>query len=206
MLKIWGRANSINVQKVLWCAAELGLEFERTDVGGPFGGTDTNEYRAMNPMGLIPTIVDGETTLWESHTCIRYLVAKHDTGNLWQHNIAARAESEKWMDWVLTTVNRPMTTIFKGLIRTPEAERNLDEIEKAKETMGRLWAIADERLADQNYLASTQFTIADLALGPYAYRFFGLFGKKNELSNVVAWYDRLTSREGFCTHVMQPMT
>jgi glutathione S-transferase len=56
MLKIWGRANSINVQKVLWCCGELGLRYERIDAGNQFGVTKTPEYRALNPNALVPTI------------------------------------------------------------------------------------------------------------------------------------------------------
>ena len=56
MLKVWGRATSSNVQKVMWTAAELGLKVERLDVGGTFGGNDTPEYLAMNPNGLVPTV------------------------------------------------------------------------------------------------------------------------------------------------------
>ena len=41
MLTIWGRINSVNVQKVLWCCEELGLDYQRIDAGGPFGIVDT---------------------------------------------------------------------------------------------------------------------------------------------------------------------
>ncbi len=55
-LQIWGRLTSINVRKVVWCAQELGLAFQRTDAGGPFGVVQTPEYRALNPNALVPTI------------------------------------------------------------------------------------------------------------------------------------------------------
>ena len=206
MLKIWGRPNSINVQKVLWCATELGLEFERTDAGGPFGGTDTPEYRAMNPMGLIPTIDDDGVILWESHSCVRYLTAKNDADGLWPTDVAIRAEAEKWMDWILSAVNPSMTVVFRGLIRTPEAERDMAAIEAAKGEMKRLWAIVERRLAGRDYLASERLTIADLVVGPYAYRWFGLFGDDRAMSNIGAWYERLVLQQGFRQHVMQPLT
>ena len=206
MLKIWGRANSINVQKVLWCATELGLEFERTDVGGPFGGTDTPEYLTMNPMGLIPTIDDEGFILWESHSCVRYLAAKHDAGGLWPTDVAVRAEAEKWMDWILAAANYPMRTVFWGLVRTPEAERDMAAIEMAKEEMRGLWKMVDQRLVGRDYLASDRLMIGDIALGPYAYRWFGLTGDEPGLPNVKAWYERLGSRDSFKQHIMQPMS
>ena len=205
MLKIWGRTNSINVQKVLWCAGELGLEFERIDFGGEFGGTDTPEYRAMNPMGLIPTIDDDEVILWESHSCVRYLAAKNDPGGLWPDDVSVRAEAEKWMDWILASVNQPMGLVFRGLIRTPEAERDMAVIGAAKEQMKGFWGIVDNRLADREFLAGDRISIGDIALGPYAFRWFGLFGDEVALPNVKSWFERLERRDGFRQHVVQPL-
>ena len=56
MLKIWGRRNSFNVQKVMWLVGELGLAHEHIDAGGAFGGLDTPAFRAMNPHGRVPVI------------------------------------------------------------------------------------------------------------------------------------------------------
>jgi glutathione S-transferase len=58
MIAIWGRANSVNVQKVLWCCAELDIDYERIDAGRGFRDTNTDEYRKLNPNKLVPTIVD----------------------------------------------------------------------------------------------------------------------------------------------------
>ena len=58
---LWGRLNSHNVKKVAWFAEELGLGYERRDIGGEFGFTE--EYLAKNPNRLIPTIEDGKVIL-----------------------------------------------------------------------------------------------------------------------------------------------
>ncbi len=63
MIKIWGRTDSSNVQKVLWCCDEIDIDFERIDIGGKFGGNKEPAYLAMNPNGLVPTIQDGDFTL-----------------------------------------------------------------------------------------------------------------------------------------------
>ena len=99
MLKIWGRTNSINVQKVLWCCAELDLKYERVDAGGKFGVNNTPEYLAMNPNGLVPTIDDGGFILWESHAIVRYLSRKHGLGKLWPKDDKAAADADRWMEW-----------------------------------------------------------------------------------------------------------
>ena len=90
MLKIWGRTTSSNVQKVLWCCGELGLEYERIDLGGPFGGNQDPEYLALNPNGLVPTVKDGDLIMWESNTICRYLCASHNGGRLYPTAPAAR--------------------------------------------------------------------------------------------------------------------
>jgi glutathione S-transferase len=99
MLRIWGRLSSINVQKVVWCADELGLPYERTEAGGSFGVVGTPEYLAMNPNGLVPVIDDGGFVLWESNAIVRYLAARHGDGWLWPTDLQLRAEADRWMDW-----------------------------------------------------------------------------------------------------------
>ena len=98
MLKIWGRTDSSNVQKVLWCCGELGLQFDRFDVGGKFGGNKEKPYLDMNPNGLVPTIQDGEFILWESNSIMRYLVDKYGQGKLLPSTAEGRANSNRWMD------------------------------------------------------------------------------------------------------------
>ena len=97
MLTILGRANSANVQKVMWAVHELGLEYDRKDLGGPHGGLDAEGYRALNPNGVIPTIIDGDTVVWESNAIIRYLAQKHDDGGIsfaWRHQRSSSLQQE----------------------------------------------------------------------------------------------------------------
>jgi glutathione S-transferase len=66
MIKVWGRMTSTNVQKVMWCIDELGVEHEHIDI--PHGGASQDAaYLAMNPNGLVPTIEDDGFVLWESN-------------------------------------------------------------------------------------------------------------------------------------------
>ena len=102
MLDVIGRKTSSNVMKVLWACAELGLEYERENLGGPFGGTDTPEYRAINPNGLVPAIDDDGFILWEANAIVRYLTAKHDPGGLYPADLQVRADADRWMDWQTT--------------------------------------------------------------------------------------------------------
>lgn len=124
MIKIWGRTDSSNVQKVLWCCGELGLEFDRLDWGGNFGGNKDDSYLEMNPNGLVPTLKDGDFILWESNSVMRYLNAKYGQGRLLPATPEGMAGANRWMDWQLSTFNSAIVPLFWGLVRTPEDKRD----------------------------------------------------------------------------------
>lgn len=129
MIKIWGRRNSFNVQKVLWFINELGLPFENIPVGGSFGGLDTPEFLKMNPHGRIPVIMNGETIVWESHAILRYLAASYGQPQFWSQSSKIRSQVDEWMDWAQTTLQPDfLTGVFWGGYRTPESQRNWSAI------------------------------------------------------------------------------
>lgn len=206
MLKIWGRKTSSNVQKVLWCCGELGLAFERVDLGGPFGGNREPEYLALNPNGLVPTIEDDGFVLWESNSIVRYLAAKHGSGGLWPTEPRRRADADRWMDWQSTTVGPLMVAVFQGLVRTPPEERDAAKIEATRKDWAASWSILDAHLADEDYVAGGTFSVADIALGIMAYRWFTLEIEREEFAHLAAWYQRLCERPPFREHVMLPLS
>ena len=134
MLKIWGRANSINVMKVLWCADECGIAYDRENVGLQYGGNDQKWYLDMNPNGVVPTIDDGGQIIWESNSAVRYLAAKYAAGTLWPNDPGQRSEADRWMDWQLSTISECMRVMFWGLIRTPADKRDMAAIKDRKST------------------------------------------------------------------------
>jgi glutathione S-transferase len=200
MLKIWGRANSINVQKVLWTCAELELGFERIDAGMQFGVNNTPEYKVMNPNGLVPLIDDGGFLLWESHAIVRYLARRYGSGNILPTDPQQAADVDRWMEWYNTTAWIVMRPIFWGMIRTPEAQRNLAEIEDNRSKLAQYLAIADAHLAKHTFFAGDTFTLADIPLGVLAHRWFVLPITRPELPNLFHWYQRVSARPGFQTH------
>ena len=139
MLKIWGRTNSSNVQKVLWTCADLGIPYERVDWGGKFGGNDDPAYRAMNPNGLVPTVQDGEIILWESNTIIRYLCNTRNGASLYPADAGKRSRVERWMDWQLSKLNTPMAAMLWGYYRTPPDKRDSAALEKCRSDAITLW-------------------------------------------------------------------
>lgn len=206
MLKIWGRRNSANVQKVLWCCAELGLEYEREDAGGAFGRTRDPDMLARNPNARVPTVEHDGLVLWESNVVVRYLAAVHDPGGLWPEDPRVRAEAERWMDWQQTTAAGPMTTIFWGLVREP-GRIGAGEIAAAAKQAAGAWRIADDRLRDRAWLAGDRFTMADIPLGVLARRWFELDVDRPGLPGLEAWYARLRARPAFAEQALAaPMT
>lgn len=207
MLVVWGRKNSINVQKVMWTLGELGLAHERKDAGGPFGGLDTAEYGALNPNRLVPAIVDSDgTVVWESHSIVRYLAARYGTGRLWPEDPAARAAADRWLDWMQTTLLPDLAPVFIGLVRTPAAQRDTVRIAEAARAMGETWRILDAHLAGRRFVAGDTPTMGDIAVGAACYRYHALDIERPRLANVAAWYDRLRERPPFRTHVMIPLS
>ena len=202
MIRLWGRKSSINVQKVLWCLAELGLEegkdFERIDAGLHFGKNRTPEFLALNPNGLVPTLQDGDLVLWESNTILRYLVRQYDKSKRFPTEITSQYQSEKWMDWQLGTMWPSLRIAFLGLTRTPENERNYEVIRKAYQDTNALLALLDQQLANQRYCSGNSFNIGDIPLALCVSRWILLnetfpeqTGARLSLQNVEAWMQRI---------------
>jgi glutathione S-transferase len=206
MLKIWGRVNSVNVKKALWAAEELGLKYERIDAGMQFGVTRTPEYRKMNPNSLVPTIEDDGFVLWESHTIVRYLAAKHAAGTLWPTDLRVRADAERWMDWAFTFQNA-MRDVFWGLIRTPPESRDMKAIEAgAKRSAELLQGVLERNLENRNYVSGASFTMGDIPIGAEVQRWMRVPIERPRLPNVEAWFERLRARPAFLRIVDVPLT
>ena len=206
MLKIWGRTNSVNVKKVLWCADELGLQYERTDAGLQFGVVNEPWYRKMNPNGLVPTIDDNGLILWESNSIVRYLAAKYGSGTLSPADPGERAASDKWMDWTTSRLAGPYRDVFWGLVRTPPEKRDSDKIETSRKKAIELLAIVDAALQNKRYLNGKQLTIGDIPLGSFAYGWYAMPIERPAMKNLDAWYRRLGERPAYRKNVMLPLS
>ena len=205
MLKIWGRINSVNVKKVLWCLGELGVPYERVDAGGQFGVVNTPEYRKLNPNGRVPTMEEDGFVLWESNSIVRYLCAKHSMGKLCPSDLRARADAEHWMDWAFT-FQSAMREVFWGLIRTPPEKRNLKAIEDGVKASHELAGMLDKALADRPYVAGAAFTMGDIPIGCEVQRYLRVPIERPARPHLEAWFERLRQRPPFVKHVDLPLT
>ena len=203
MITVWGRATSSNVQIVMWAMAEIGLECERHDVGGAFGGTDTPEYLAMNPNKLVPTIQDGDLTLWESAAIVRYLGAKYADGRFWPADPAQRARIDQWAEWSKTTFSPALLPgLFWPLIGVRAENRDMKAFEAAVTRMHGIVPIIDKRLGESPYLGGEHLSFGDCIFGTLLYRYFTLDFERADTPNLRAYYDRLTQRPAYAEHAM----
>lgn len=199
MLTIWGRVNSSNVQKVMWCVGELGLAHRRIDAGREFGLVDGADYRTRNPNGRVPTILDEGVTLWESNAICRHFARKH--GRLMPASLADKARVDMWMDWQQTEAMPAMTPVFWGLVRTPPERRDEAAIAEGKAKTIAAMAILDAELGRHSHVVGNVFSIADIPLGIVAYRFYGLIPEAPRLAHLERWYHAIAERPAFAAHV-----
>jgi len=205
MLKIWGRINSVNVKKVLWAAEELGLKYQRIDAGMEHGVTKTAEYMKMNPNSLVPTIDDDGFVLWESHSIVRYLAAKHGAGTLCPKDLQVRADAERWMDWAFTFQNA-MRAVFWGLIRTAPEKRDHKAIEEGRTQSAKLLEVLERNLQKKTYVTGSAFTMGDIPIGCEVQRWMRVPIERAPFPALQAWFDRLGQRPAFRQVVDIPLT
>lgn len=195
MLKLWGRLNSINVQKVVFALGEVGVPFERHDAGLQFGVVGTPEFKALNPNNLVPVIHDDGFVLWESNAIVRYLADRYGRGTLQPESATARASADAWMDWQVTTLYPAIRDVFFQTIRTPEAERNQALIDAGCVKMEAALAILDRHLAGRAHVAGERFSMGDIPVGLTVHRWLKLPVPRQPHPHVEAWYGRLAARQ-----------
>jgi glutathione S-transferase len=203
-ITLWGRLNSANVQKAVWALEELELPYEHVPLGGRWGGNDAPDYLAMNPNGLVPTLRDGDVTVWESHAIVRYLSAEYGSGLLFPMEARDRAIVDQWTDWTATTFQPAWIGLFWSKVRTPPEQQDAATIERLLAATNRCLAMLERRLGEAKYLGGAQFTYADIVAGVAMYRWSTMEIERPELPAVAAWHARLNERQAFRKAVNVP--
>jgi glutathione S-transferase len=203
-MKLYARRTSSNCQKVLWFLGELGLAYELVPTGGDAGGLDTPTYRALNPNGRVPTLVDGGLAVWESHSILRYLAATHAPADFWSDDPAARTHFERWMDWSQAQLDVSFMDLFWGHWRTPAPDRDERQNRRHLARCRHFMTTLDAALADRTFLLGDRLTLADVPAGALMYRYANLDVTDALPQNVARWYAALCDRPAYRTHVMLP--
>ena len=217
MLTIWGRPTSARTQKVLWALAETGIEFEMILASGtmgpngsvdkgnePYGVVDTPEYLAMNPNGTVPTIKDGDFTLWESNSVIQYLAMKYAPEPLFGDDLETFASASRWMDWEGNMFLPHQHTLVMHLVRLPPEERDPAQVEGARQALLRPLKIIDSQLAKTSFISGERFTMGDIPIGIRVHRWFLFDLETPEFPNLTRWYEVIRQRPGFLEHIADP--
>ena len=198
MLKVLGRASSINVRKVLWTCAEIGLPFEREDWGPGFRPTRDPVFTALNPNALVPVAIEGEFALWESNTICRWLSAEHGRSDLLPALPRERADVERWMDWQLGELNNAWRPAFMGLVRKSAKHQDAAAIADSASAWNDLMALLDAQLGrGAPFVCGPAFTLADVVLGLSAHRWYATPIARPPLVALRAWYERVKARAAF---------
>jgi glutathione S-transferase len=208
-IKLWGRTDSSNVMKTIWLLAELGLPYDRVDAGGKFGGTATAEYRAMNPLGLVPSLEESDGfSLFESNAIMRYLCNAYAPASpLYPQAARARATVDALLDFQQTALSPPQSIVFSTLVRTPPEKRDGAALAAAITEAAEIWAILDARLGRHACVAGDSFTLADIAFGVHVHRWVNMpIPQRAKAANLHAWYQRLLQRPAYVTHCAGPLS
>ncbi len=201
MVLILGKGSSINVRKVLWTCAELDLPFEREEWGSGFQSTRSAEFLALNPNGMVPVMRDGDFTLWESNSIIRYLATRYGDGSLYPAEARARARVDQWMDWQSSDLNRAWSYAFMSLVRHSPAHQDSQAMGASCAEWSRYMQILDRQLeATGGYVAGSRFSLADIPVGLSVNRWFHTPFERPPLAAVSDYYKRLSERPGFCLY------
>ncbi|WP_172298685.1 glutathione S-transferase family protein [Pseudoruegeria sp. HB172150] len=204
MLTIWGRKTSSNVQALMWGIGEMGLAHERHDVGGRYGGTETEAFCELNPNRTVPVLQDGSNApLWETGAILRYLATRYGGGAFWPSDLLARTEVDRWAEWAKINVAQGFTVpVFWKVVRTPAAEQNPVEIQRGNDELTKYLQIAESQLGQHAFLTGEELTLADIQFGHVLFRYYDIEITRPDLPNLAAYYRQLTERPAYREHVM----
>ena len=198
MIRLLGRATSGNVQKVIFLLEELGLKYVREDYGRQFNNTNTDAYRKLNPNMKVPTLIDGDLVSWESNTILRYLAVNHNPA-LTGATPAEKTYVERWMDWMLASLNTPYVAVFKDA-KKPTAERSVDFAAQSADLIAQL-KILDSHIAGKNWFALDRLTIADIALAPVVKRSLEFPIERPDFADLSRWMKAIEARPAFAVAI-----
>lgn len=197
MITVWGRRNSVNVQKVLWALEELDVPYTRENVGGSFGGNRDADFLAMNPMGLVPVIRDGDVTMFESNAIVRYLAARFRPGVLRPADHKSLALAEQWMEWQQQNFAPHVTAIFMNTVRGAPENYNAAAVKAAEDQAADAARIADRWIARHDWFAGPDFSFGDIVMGAVFWRYMGLSCLKPDTPHLLEWLEALEQRDAF---------
>lgn len=196
-MKLLGFAMSPNVRRAQLTLEELGLPYELVPVDLMSGEHKKPEYLALNPNGRVPTLVDGDFVLWESHAIGEYLASKAPDKKLDGQTPAERAEISKWTYLNAAHFGPSFARVFAHTIRLPEDKRIASVAKEGRAEATKILGILDGALAGKQWLVGGRITLADLSYAP-SLAFAPMLGfDLAKYPNIAAWLGRMKERPAF---------
>jgi glutathione S-transferase len=202
MLEIWGRRNSSNVIPVMWTVGELGLEHVRHNIGGSFGGDNTDAFSTLNPNRLIPTINEDGFVLWESLAISRYLSRRYGLGSLWPEDPQQAALADQWMDWCKSNISPNVMEVFFNQVRREKEDQDAARMRQCADAAIKHLQVLEKHLENREFVVGDDFSVGDIPLGSFMYKYFNLDIDRPDLPAIAAWYARLSERPAYHKHAM----
>ena len=198
-LTLFGRKDSINVQKVMWLLRELGADYTLVEKGGEFGGLDDDEFKDINVFGRVPVLQDGDFKLAESNAILRYLVQSQPGGDaFYPADLETRARIDSWMDFGSTTLYPEFMKTFSQVVRTQPRDRKPGLIAMSARRFQMETIKLGNAVEGKDWLFGENFTLADIATGVYMYRFYSMpVIKRVAQGRVERWVTRLQERPAY---------
>lgn len=159
------------------------------------GGGRTPEFRALNPMGEVPVLIDGDTTLSQSGVMLDYISSK--SGKLGGRSAAERREILRWLFWDNHKLSTQIGTTRFLMNFLPEAKRPEGVIPFMQGRLKAAYTVLNDHLADKNWLVGEAMTIADLSCCGYLYYPEPFGFDRADWPHIAAWLDRIAAVPGW---------
>lgn len=193
-MKLYGFPMSPNVKRAQITLEEAGATYELVPVDLTQGEHKQPAYLALNPNGRVPTLVDGELVLWESHAICEYVAAKYPTAKLGGQSPEEIGSIAKWTYANAAHFGPAFAGIFAHTIRLPEEQRIPRIAENGRAEATRMLGILNDALAGKRHLVGERLTIADISFAP-SLSFAPMLGFDLGMwPNVASWLAALKER------------
>lgn len=192
MLQLYGNHRSRAV-RCMWMLEEMGLPYQLTEKSTRPEDLQSSEYLRLNPNARIPTLVDGSVVIWESMAINLYLAQKYD-GPLHCAKPEVLGLATQWSFWAMLELEGLLLELLMHRALLPEFGRDPSYAERDELLLKKPLRVLDRALAARNYLATEDFTVADLNVASIL-----VWGKMSRLdlsdySRLAKWLDACLQR------------
>jgi glutathione S-transferase len=199
MITLHGSHRSPNTARVRWCLEEIGVSHTVAWVDLAKGEQKSPAYRAINPNGRVPTLVDGTFTIWESNAILSYLGDAYGQGSVVPPDVRGRGEVHQWLFWQSNDLGPALWApwLMKFQAAVGRAVFNPDAFASAMEQARSTLALFEEMLGNKVFVAGGAFSVADISLAGSVHLGALAGVEMARFPNLARWLSSMTSRPAF---------